>query len=379
MKKILYRLMILAFVSLSIGCQDDDVISSDVVEGPVPVSSFTYTKDFLVVSFTSTSADAESYYWDFGDGTYSTEKSPVHTYAATGTYETVLKVNSAAGYSHKSEPQSFYVAGQAKAFYTHTPGFGLNVNFDANNSVNAKSAKWDFGDGSPTVDGFTATHEFPANGTYEVKLTVVGLIDDIAEYKSSVVVVADYNQVMGGDMEASASKYWSSYVIPAAQASKIVITYGNTTDKPAAGSGGNLSIYHPANNSSRVFVWQAVTVESGKNYRYSAQIKFPAGIIGTYFRFVTSTALQTTGDYAGYPLSNTSPIFIDASKDPSVLYDGDLTADWMTGTGRYNGGTQGVYTATTTGTFYIGILLYNTWSGTPVTVLVDNVRFELVP
>lgn len=385
MKKILSRLMIFAFVALSIGCQDDDIISSVVVEGSAPVSSFTYTKDFLVVSFTSTSVDAESYYWDFGDGTYSTEKSPVHTYAATGTYEAVLKVNSAAGYSDKSEPQSFYVAGQAKAFYTYTPGFGLKVNFDANNSVNVKSAKWDFGDGSPTVDGFTATHEFPSNGTYEVKLTVVGLTDDIAEYKSSVVVVADYNQVLGGDMGASASSHWSSYIIVHSGSWSGSLTYGYVADKPTGGSGGCLAIYHPGNSSSRAFIWQAVTVETGKKYRYSAQIKLPAGVSGTYFRFLTSTVLQTTAPYTGYPFSNTSPVFIEINneatnwKTPSFAYDGDLSADWMTGSGRYNGGSQGIFTATTTGTLYIGFVLYNTWSGTPITILVDNVRFELVP
>ena len=45
----------------------------------------------LTVQFTDTSENSpESWAWDFGDGASSTEQSPIHTYASTGTYDVAL-------------------------------------------------------------------------------------------------------------------------------------------------------------------------------------------------------------------------------------------------------------------------------------------------
>jgi PKD repeat protein len=55
-----------------------------------PTSNFTQVADGLTVSFTNTSQNATEYLWNFGDNTTSTEKDPVHTYAAAGTYSVQL-------------------------------------------------------------------------------------------------------------------------------------------------------------------------------------------------------------------------------------------------------------------------------------------------
>ncbi len=57
----------------------------------VPAPSFTYTVNGNSVSFTNTSQHGLSYYWDFGDGTYSTETNPVHVYDVPGIYQVTLK------------------------------------------------------------------------------------------------------------------------------------------------------------------------------------------------------------------------------------------------------------------------------------------------
>jgi PKD repeat protein len=51
------------------------------------------------VAFTDESLLAESWEWDFGDGTTSTDQSPVHTYADSGTYAISLRVRGAEGCS----------------------------------------------------------------------------------------------------------------------------------------------------------------------------------------------------------------------------------------------------------------------------------------
>ena len=61
-----------------------------------PTADFTYTANYLIVSFAdvSTVGDGEinSWNWDFGDGNMSTERNPVHTYEEDGTYTVSLTV-----------------------------------------------------------------------------------------------------------------------------------------------------------------------------------------------------------------------------------------------------------------------------------------------
>jgi PKD repeat protein len=51
------------------------------------------------VAFNSSTADASSYYWDFGDGSTGSGQNAIHNYADTGTYTVTLIVVSASGCS----------------------------------------------------------------------------------------------------------------------------------------------------------------------------------------------------------------------------------------------------------------------------------------
>jgi PKD repeat protein len=53
------------------------------------------------VFFINTSENAESYEWDFGDGTYSMDKNPVHIYKTIGTYNVTLSA-----FSNRKESRS---------------------------------------------------------------------------------------------------------------------------------------------------------------------------------------------------------------------------------------------------------------------------------
>lgn len=59
-------------------------------EETLPKASFTSEATELTVAFTSTSTDATSYSWDFGDGNSSTDENASNTYAAAGTYTVKL-------------------------------------------------------------------------------------------------------------------------------------------------------------------------------------------------------------------------------------------------------------------------------------------------
>ncbi|MEO9869430.1 PKD domain-containing protein [Ekhidna sp.] len=53
-------------------------------------AGFTVATNGLQATFTNTSLNAESYSWDFGDGSMSTDENPVHTYTVDGTYTVTL-------------------------------------------------------------------------------------------------------------------------------------------------------------------------------------------------------------------------------------------------------------------------------------------------
>jgi YVTN family beta-propeller protein len=65
--------------------------SSNVTEGYAPLS----------VQFTDLSANAISWNWNFGDGTNSTQQSPIHVFSAAGNYTVNLTVNNENGSSSK--------------------------------------------------------------------------------------------------------------------------------------------------------------------------------------------------------------------------------------------------------------------------------------
>ena len=56
----------------------------------VPASFFTFNQTDNVITFNNSSSGANSTYWDFGDGTNSTQLNPVKTYTAIGTYTVSL-------------------------------------------------------------------------------------------------------------------------------------------------------------------------------------------------------------------------------------------------------------------------------------------------
>ncbi len=81
----------------------DDPNDEPPIPSPVPLAGFSFVQDGTTVTFTNTSTLADSYSWDFGDGGTSTEASPVHTYAADGSYIVALTATNANGQSTSSQ------------------------------------------------------------------------------------------------------------------------------------------------------------------------------------------------------------------------------------------------------------------------------------
>lgn len=123
--------------------------------------------------------DIVRYFWDFGDGSQSLERSPVHVYASEGVYTVKLHLITSLGaqniatkkdyvkVSYDEQPSFFYVkklAGRKHLFVDQTDG-------------DIKQRFWVFGDGNNYVETNPNKHfveyEYAAAGTYEPSLLVV--------------------------------------------------------------------------------------------------------------------------------------------------------------------------------------------------------------
>lgn len=109
--------------------------------------------------------------WTFGDGSFSTAFNPVKTYNNTGTYQ--VKLISNFGACIDSVIKNVTVINKPTAQFSHTGSNGSCVAPDTvhflNNSINADSYTWLFGDGgSSSLQN--PSHQYSATGNYTVTL-----------------------------------------------------------------------------------------------------------------------------------------------------------------------------------------------------------------
>jgi hypothetical protein len=82
---------------------------------PFPVADFTYSLLNATVTFTNTSIYGVSYLWNFDDGSNTGVTSPVHTYAANGTYHVMLITTNACGSDTTRDTIQIFAVGIAEA------------------------------------------------------------------------------------------------------------------------------------------------------------------------------------------------------------------------------------------------------------------------
>lgn len=137
---------------------------------PAVTANFTNSGD-PVVSFTDNSLnDPFSWFWDFDDGTISTETNPIHTYTENGTYFVCLTATGPGGTDNYCKFINIALANAVpSAGFSYSVLTGTELVF-SDESINAEDWFWDFGDGG--ISGLqNPIHAFPSNGNYNVCLT----------------------------------------------------------------------------------------------------------------------------------------------------------------------------------------------------------------
>ncbi len=127
--------------------------------------------------FTNTSLAGEQFFWNFGDGTTSTDVNPVHLYANIGTYTIkLIAIDSNTCNIIDSTSTSITVSNKPHAAFTTTPipPIANTPNVFYNSSTGAVLYKWFFGDGDSAVRTTTDTviHQYNNTGTFNACLVV---------------------------------------------------------------------------------------------------------------------------------------------------------------------------------------------------------------
>jgi gliding motility-associated-like protein len=164
--------------------------SVNVVVNPLPVANFSSNDfsacQFFPIDFTDhSSTDVVSYLWNFGDHTVgsnnsSIEQNPSHLFENAGTFVISLVVTNNFGCTSTfTNPNMITIHPKPTANFNMTSNVVTLENpivYFFDNSVNANTWSWDFGDPSTGSQNFSNTqttlHEFSTSGTYNVWLYV---------------------------------------------------------------------------------------------------------------------------------------------------------------------------------------------------------------
>ncbi|ACL17649.1 PKD domain containing protein [Methanosphaerula palustris E1-9c] len=160
----------------------------------------------LAVQFTDTTTGVPTdWYWDFGDGTTSSEQNPSHTYTQDGLWTVTLHVGNALG--DASTQQTVAIGTNPHAGFTTTDrrviDAGGTIHFTDTSTGHPNSWLWDFGDLTTSTDE-NPIHRFLTAGIFMVKLIATYGAGTDTEVKSSYITVYPVAQ-MGVDVSDGAA------------------------------------------------------------------------------------------------------------------------------------------------------------------------------
>jgi len=159
-----------------------------------PVVDFSSSVNLLTTTFTNLSTNADTSFWDLGDGNSSPAENPIHDYAVGGNYNVILTATNACGTT--TFMQQVEVLGpQAVAGFMAIEENGctpFTVEFEDTSTGSPTAWAWEFPGGSPS----TSTEQHPTIvynnvGTYDVTLTVSNPAGNNSVVQNSYITVGE--------------------------------------------------------------------------------------------------------------------------------------------------------------------------------------------
>lgn len=187
-------------------------------------------------SFTDQSSGTfDNWFWDFGDGNYSHDENPGHTYSQPGTYQVCLTVIDSVGNMCYDEYCTLLVVGgpsvdSCNASFTFSGPNPVSNSYQfAANAANTETAFiWDFGDGSFATGPFS-THSYAlTNGSVNVCLISYSEADSCSSCQTITFGQSGCQGYLSGQVFAGTQNQ------PANGAIVYLITYDENTGMLAA-------------------------------------------------------------------------------------------------------------------------------------------------
>jgi gliding motility-associated-like protein len=167
------------------------------------------------------------YQWIFGDGTTSTDYSPLHTYATTGAYTVKLISINPDTQCRDTSIQIINVKlintafSFIKSYVSASTCPPVIVRF-TNTAINAQSISWDFGDGSIADNQNNPSHTYYAPGTFKITLYGFGYNGTKDTTVDSITVRAPFAQLKADKLSGCLSQ---TVTLTAAVANASYITW----------------------------------------------------------------------------------------------------------------------------------------------------------
>ncbi len=311
--------------------------SSNVTEGFAP----------LFVQFTDLSENATVINWDFGDGTNSTEKNPLHIYNTFGNYTVNLTASNENGTASIStaitvlkQPAVLPVANFSSDVTTgYTP---LSVQF-TDLSKDATAWNWDFGDGAISTEQ-NSPHTYNASGIYTVTLTVSNEAGIDNETKTSYITVT-----------SAPSKLAAAFTVSPISGNaplKVVFT-DKSTGSPSSwkwsfGDGTYSTARNPVHTYSKAGKYTvSLTVKNAKD---------SSSVTKKGFISVTNYVKPPVAAFAASPTYGNAPLkvaFTDRSKGSPTSWK------WSFGDGTYSTDRNPVHTYSKAGKYTVSLTVKN--------------------
>ncbi len=146
---------------------------------------------FNVIQFTNTSAgNIFNYYWDFGDGTSSTQISPSHIYTNAGVYTVCLTIGNPIDSCYSTYCSNVTVntsvGCNAQFGYQNT---SMTYTF-ASSSSPTTYHQWSFGDGTTSFSAIP-THTYGAAGAYVICHTVIDSLNSCTDTWCDSILISN--------------------------------------------------------------------------------------------------------------------------------------------------------------------------------------------
>ncbi|WP_048107514.1 PKD domain-containing protein [Methanosarcina barkeri] len=336
-------------------------VSSDL---SIPVTSFsaspTSGKSPLTVSFNGQSTGSPTAWkWNFGDGSNSTEKNPVHTYNESGLYSVKLTASNSNG--SNALTKTGYIAVVSNVSNTSVTSFSasptsgkvpLTVNFTDKSTGKPSSWKWTFGDGDNSTE-MNPVHTYNKSGNYTVALTTTseGGSDKVQKSNYISVVSVNGSVVSGPDHTVPVTAFSAT---PTAGSMPLTVSFTDqSTGSPASwrwtfGDGttsADKNPVHTYNKSGRYTVTLTASSANGSN-----------ALTKTGYIYVSNVLAAPVTSYFASPTSGNMPLvvrFTDQSTGAPTAWR------WAFGDGNTSTDKNPVYTYNKSGRYTVTLTAIN--------------------